>query len=172
MVWGPGTFGYSPEQLAAFKSEECPGINLDKIKFDTINHGEPGGDNFMEGSLDVSMISSFGMNASLLVSNTNASMSTEEGDGFGLAFLDHQDGGLAFAELEELVIDQRVGDIEHVERDLGVTVNIRKAEALQVLIKGGRSDLPRPEDGDGWAFPHWRASLGRLVVVDWAVATI
>ena len=34
------------------------------------------------------MISAFGMNASTLVSNTNTSISTEEGDGFGLAFLD------------------------------------------------------------------------------------
>ena len=88
MVWGPGTFGYSPEALAAFRAAECPGLNLDRIQFDTKNHGTPGGDNFMEGSLDVRMIASFGMNASTLVSNTNASTSTEEGDGFGLAFLD------------------------------------------------------------------------------------
>lgn len=88
MVWGPGTFGYSPLVLAAFKSSQCPGMNLDKIHFDTENHGSPGGDNFLEGSLDVRMIASFGMNSTTLVSNTNTSMSTEEGDGFGLAFLD------------------------------------------------------------------------------------
>ena len=80
MVWGPGTFGYSPTRLADFKREQCPGINLDKVHFDTKNHGTPGGDNFGEGSLDVSMITSFGMNATTLVSNTNASISTEEGD--------------------------------------------------------------------------------------------
>ena len=34
------------------------------------------------------MISCFGLNASTLVSNTNTSLSTEEGEGFGLAFLD------------------------------------------------------------------------------------
>ena len=34
------------------------------------------------------MIASFGLNVSTVVSNTNASMSTEEGDGFGLALLD------------------------------------------------------------------------------------
>jgi len=88
MVWGPGTFGYSPSELASFAKRECPGMNLDKISFDTLNHGTPGGDNFGEGSLDISMIASFGMNISTLVSNTNTSMSTEEGDGFGLAFLD------------------------------------------------------------------------------------
>jgi len=88
MVWGPGTFGYSPSSLASFAQRECPGMNLDKIAFDTENHGQPGGDNFGEGSLDISMIASFGMNVSTLVSNTNTSTSTEEGDGFGLAMLD------------------------------------------------------------------------------------
>lgn len=88
MVWGPGTFGYSPQSLAAFAARECPGMNLDKVRFDTSNHGQPGGDNFGEGALDTRMIASFGMNVSTLVSNTNTSTSTEEGEGFGLAFLD------------------------------------------------------------------------------------
>eukprot|EP00966_Prymnesium_polylepis_P297933 6883971-Prymnesium_polylepis.1 len=121
MVWGPGTFGYSPmqaiaqpfgplsvppffgwvrtfrlpqhapmmrAQLRLFKLEQGVDINLDKIHFDTEHHGESGGDNFMEGSLDVRMISSFGLNATTLVSNTNTSTSTEEGEGFGLAMLD------------------------------------------------------------------------------------
>ena len=64
MVWGPGTFGYSPAELSRFKAEQCPGLNLRKVHFDTPNHGTPGGDNFGEGSLDVRMISSFGMSAS------------------------------------------------------------------------------------------------------------
>ena len=34
------------------------------------------------------MISSFGLNVTTLVTNTNTSMSTEEGEGFGLAMLD------------------------------------------------------------------------------------
>ena len=46
------------------------------------------GDNWGEGTLDTHMISAFGMNVSTLVSNTNTSISTEEGEGFGLAFLD------------------------------------------------------------------------------------
>lgn len=88
MVWGPGTFGYSPSGLASFKAAECPGLNTAKVTFDTSAHGQPGGDNFGEGTLDTHMISCFGMNASVVVSNTNTSMSTEEGSGFGLAFLD------------------------------------------------------------------------------------
>ena len=41
-----------------------------------------------EGNLDARMISSFGLNVTTLVTNTNTSMSTEEGEGFGLAMLD------------------------------------------------------------------------------------
>ena len=88
MVWGPGTFGYSPKDLAAFAQREAPLINLSKVHFDTPNHGVPGGDNFGEGSLDVSMIAAFGLNATTLVSNTNTSASTEESTGFGVALLD------------------------------------------------------------------------------------
>ena len=88
MVWGPGTFGYEPAALAVFASEQAPLINLQKIRFDTDNHGTPGGDNWYEGTLDVQMISSFGLNATTLVSNTNTSASTEETTGFGAALLD------------------------------------------------------------------------------------
>ena len=88
MVWGPGTFGYSKVQLTAFKMAQCPKLNMDKVVFDTANHGVPGGDNYGEGNLDVSMIASFGLNVTTIVSNTNTSSSTEEGDGFGAALLD------------------------------------------------------------------------------------
>ena len=73
MVWGPGTFGYSVPTLKAFSVEQAPLINTDKIYFTTENHGERGGDNFMEGQLDVDMISAFGLNVTTLVSNTNTS---------------------------------------------------------------------------------------------------
>ena len=56
MVWGPGTFGFSMAELSRFKDEQCPGMNLNKVHFDTQNHGTPGGDNFGEGSLDVRMV--------------------------------------------------------------------------------------------------------------------
>ena len=88
MVWGPGTFGYSPKDLAAFARQQAPLINTGKVLFDTPNHGVPGGDNFGEGQLDVQMISAFGLNATTLVSNTNTSASTEETTGFGVALLD------------------------------------------------------------------------------------
>lgn len=87
MVWGPGTFGYSPTALQAWKTAMCPLINTEKVKFDTENHGRVG-DNFIEGNLDVTMITSFGLNVETVVSNTNTSASTEEGTGFGQALLD------------------------------------------------------------------------------------
>lgn len=58
MVWGPGSFGYSPQDLEAFRERECPGLNPDKVHFDTDHHGQPGGDNFGEGTLDVHMVRS------------------------------------------------------------------------------------------------------------------
>jgi tripeptidyl-peptidase-1 len=88
MVWGPGTFGYSKMQLSMHKATQCPLLNMNKVKFDTENHGEAGGDNYGEGNLDVQMITSFGLNVETLVSNTNTSASTEEGSGFGQALLD------------------------------------------------------------------------------------
>ena len=88
MVWGPGTFGYSPMALKKFKVEEKVDINMDKIFFDTDNHGEAGGDNFGEGQLDTNMITTFGLNVTTIVSNTNTSASTEETTGFGAALLD------------------------------------------------------------------------------------
>merc|ERR1712048_475064 len=87
MVWGPGTFGYSESQLKSFKSKQCPLLNTDKVKFDTENHGHMG-DNYMEGNLDTQMITAFGLNVETIVSNTNTSSSTEEGEGFGQALLD------------------------------------------------------------------------------------
>lgn len=88
MVWGPGTFGYSKIQLGLFKASQCPLLDMSKIKFDTQNHGQSGGDNYGEGNLDTQMISAFGLNVETLVSNTNTSSSTEEGVGFGQAMLD------------------------------------------------------------------------------------
>lgn len=88
MVWGPGTFGYSEWQLGLFKARQCPKLNMQKVRFDTSNHGSAGGDNFGEGNLDTQMIAAFGLNVDTLVSNTNTSASTEEGNGFGQAMLD------------------------------------------------------------------------------------
>ena len=88
MVWGPGSFGYSPSELENLKNSQVPLLNLEKVLFDTKHHGTPGGDNWGEGNLDVQMITSFGLNITTIVSNTNTSSSTEEGNGFGAAMLD------------------------------------------------------------------------------------
>ena len=117
MVWGPGTFGYSPLGLQAFRATQCPGINPSKVRFDTDHHGRFGGDNFMEGNLDTHMISAFGMNVSTLVSNTNASLSTEEGDGFGLALLDFVTG-LANRAVVPHVLSLSLGSLSAYSCDL------------------------------------------------------
>ena len=117
MVWGPGTFGYSKLQLAQFKARESPYINMEKISTPHF-HGKPG-DNYGEGNLDVSMITSFGLNVSTVVSNTNTSMSCEEGNGFGLAMLDWITS-LASAPAEELpqVISLSLGSLSPASCDL------------------------------------------------------
>ena len=48
-----------------------------------------------------------------------------------LAFLDHQHRVLARAEVEELVVDQRIGDVQHIERHVGAAADVGEAEALQ-----------------------------------------
>src|SRR5699024_3986506 len=51
-------------------------------------------------------------------------------DILGLAFLDHQDRFLAGTELYDLIVDQRVGDIEHVQWYAGVAITIGHAQAF------------------------------------------
>lgn len=117
MVWGSGTFGYSSAYLRQFKDEQHVDINMDKIQFDTDNHGEPGGDNFMEGQLDTDMISAFGLNVSTLVSNTNTSASTEETTGFGAALLDFL-VNLAAREVVPHVLSMSLGSLSAASCDL------------------------------------------------------
>jgi len=117
MVWGPGTFGYSKSKLSSFKEQQCPLLNEDKIVFDTENHGTSGGDNFGEGNLDVTMIASFGLNVQTVVSNTNTTASTEEGVGFGQAFLDFATE-LASRETVPHVLSLSLGSLSAASCDL------------------------------------------------------
>ena len=52
-------------------------------------------------------------------------------DVVGLAFLDHEHRVLAFAERQELVVDQRIDGVQHVKRNLGLAISVGKADALQ-----------------------------------------
>jgi len=117
MVWGPGTFGYSPLALEKFKLNEKVDINTDKIFFDTDNHGSAGGDNFMEGQLDTNMITAFGLNVTTIVSNTNTSASTEETTGFGAALLDFL-VDLAAREVVPQVLSMSLGSLSAASCDL------------------------------------------------------
>ena len=117
MTWGPGTFGYSKAELKRFKLTQAPLINMDKVVFDTENHGESGGDNFGEGQLDVDMLSAFALNATVLVSNTNTSASTEETKGFGAALLDFLTS-LAARETVPHVLSMSLGSLSAASCDL------------------------------------------------------
>jgi tripeptidyl-peptidase-1 len=117
MTWGPGTFGYSVAELEHLKLTQAPKINLDKVVFDNENHGEPGGDNFGEGQLDVNMLSAFALNATVIVSNTNTSSSTEESTGFGAALLDFLTE-LAGRETVPHVLSMSLGSLSAASCDL------------------------------------------------------
>ncbi len=47
------------------------------------------------------------------------------------ALLDHQHGFLAAAEFDEFVLDQRIGDVEHIERDGAAAVGVGEAEIFE-----------------------------------------
>ena len=93
MVWGPGTFGFLRSDLSSFYDQFCTdcksegGDGTALVSFDTAHHGTPGGDNFDEGTLDTTYISTFGKGVRTVVSNTNTSAATEEGEGQGIATL-------------------------------------------------------------------------------------
>ena len=57
-------------------------------------------------------------------------------DVVGLAFLDDQDGLLAGAEADELLVDQRIGDVHHVERHLAVAERVGEAVQHQRADRG------------------------------------
>ena len=50
-------------------------------------------------------------------------------DEFGLAFLDREHGALAFAKAQDLAFDQRIGDVENVDRHLGFAERIGEPHA-------------------------------------------
>ena len=90
MVWGPGTFGVADDDLNAFYYA----FNVSTSAAAVIERvggggaGVPGGDNFGEGTLGATYITSMGLGVRTLVANTNATNTTEETFGFGWALLD------------------------------------------------------------------------------------
>lgn len=90
MVWGTGTFGFASSDLAQFYTTyniSNPLSNL--IPFGMA--GTVGGDNFGEGTLDTTYISSLGVGIATIVANTDNSSDTEWGPGFGPALLNFVD---------------------------------------------------------------------------------
>jgi len=75
------------DDLAQFYKIYNINANISSVKI-TENTGTVGGDNWGEGTLDAEYITAFAPGVTTLVVNSNTSMSTEEGLGFGYAFLD------------------------------------------------------------------------------------
>jgi len=91
-IWGPGTYGFQNSDLSSYYSlMSIPASELSLLNV-TDYPGVPGGDNFGEGSLDVSLISGLAPGVETLVTNTDTSQSAEEGAGFGPAFLTYLTG--------------------------------------------------------------------------------
>jgi len=84
-VWGCGTFGVNKTELGMFYDQYCKQCNVSNVEYETSHHGQEFGDNFVEGTLDTSYITAFGVGVRTLNSNTNTSMATEEGEGQGIA---------------------------------------------------------------------------------------
>ena len=57
-------------------------------------------------------------------------------DVVGLAFLDDQHRVLAFAEVQKLVVDQRVGGVEHIKRNVRLAIVVGEPHALQCADHG------------------------------------
>jgi hypothetical protein len=109
-VWGPGTFGVSSSDLASFYSYWS--VPADTSTVHTIWHqGVPGGDNFGEGTLDATYISSMGLGATTYIINSNTSMSTEEGPGFGYALENFMLISMAQAKEIPFVLSMSLGSL-------------------------------------------------------------
>ncbi len=52
-------------------------------------------------------------------------------DVVGLPLLDDQHRILVAGEVEELFIDERIGDVQHIERHVGAAADVGEAEPLQ-----------------------------------------
>jgi tripeptidyl-peptidase-1 len=83
-VWGPGTFGVSNSDLSSFYSFWNIPATTASVKVPWYA-GQPGGDNFGEGTLDTTYITSMALGVTTYVINSNTTMDTEEGPGFGYA---------------------------------------------------------------------------------------
>ena len=87
MVWGTGTYGFTPSDLQSYYSQmNIPASEINLLEV-TDYPGVEGGDNWGEGTLDISLISAIAPGILTFVSNTDNSEGAEEGDGFGPAML-------------------------------------------------------------------------------------
>ena len=108
---GCGTFGVNKTELGMYYKEYCPTCSVADVEYGTSNHGVEGGDNYVEGTLDTTYISSFAPGVRTINSNTNTSMATEEGEAQGIATVYAMDAIAAQQEDLPLVLSLSLGSL-------------------------------------------------------------
>ena len=116
-VWGCGTFGVNKTELSMYYDRYCPTCSVDDITYGTAHHGVEGGDNFLEGTLDTTYISSFAPGVRTINSNTNISMATEEGEAQGVATVFAMEAIAARATDLPLVLSLSLGSLGYASCD-------------------------------------------------------
>jgi len=86
LVWGTGTYGYSPEDLQEFYNDYDVDNSVDLTSF-MGEDGKAGGDNWVEATLDIQYVSGIGTGVRSYVVNTDNSSAAEAGGAFGPAFV-------------------------------------------------------------------------------------
>lgn len=109
-VWGTGTYGVSLEDLSNYYSQ----YNIDAAEVnDVLVQGDAGtvnGPNWMEATLDATVISGMALNVTTQVLNTDNSTATEQGVAFGDAMLSWL-VGLSNSHVVPYVISMSLGSL-------------------------------------------------------------
>lgn len=135
-VWGPGTFGVSTSDLSSFYSYFQVPASTSQVT--TLGYsGKPGGDNFGEGTLDATYITSMAPGVKTYIINTNTSMSTEEGPGFGYALENFMLLNMAQAKDVPFVLSMSLGSLSWDSCDymckLSTTLGVSFSDCMQYV---------------------------------------
>eukprot|EP01005_Ploeotia_sp_CARIB1_P001698 NODE_60_length_1854_cov_421.672843_g59_i0.p1 GENE.NODE_60_length_1854_cov_421.672843_g59_i0~~NODE_60_length_1854_cov_421.672843_g59_i0.p1 ORF type:complete len:580 (-),score=132.34 NODE_60_length_1854_cov_421.672843_g59_i0:56-1795(-) len=121
MVWGPGTYGVLKSDVEKYINKYKVPETIDVI--DQVGYkGVVGGDNFGEAELDTQVITGVAPGVLTYVANTNKTKPTEEGPGFGWAFMDF--------------LNTLTGDAEYKTNVLSISLGSLAYESCSLLCNG------------------------------------
>jgi len=109
VTWGTGTYGYLPSDLTSFYNQFSIDESVNLVSAGPFP-GTPGGDNFVEGTLDISYITGIGQGIHSICDNTNDTSSTETSTGFGYALMGYL-SELAAAKTVPTLISMSLGSL-------------------------------------------------------------